>query len=355
MQILRRLFGGVFAARSPSRGQDQRISLQPPEDGIPPTRPRPDDGWSTYFDLGSLGADGTYLATIRSDTPSTIGTGRISGGRHHAIAWGGNDYAILASGRVVFVGQLRGVDYGDIADSGTYVLGTGTAEGQRLHGRFVAFDPQHSVVLEDRFAAMVFNVAISPDGRHAVCQTCNGNTRGGLLSIYDIDARSRILQEETGSRWANSYTFDRETASLRLHFRDGAVEQVALDGQLRPRHILDGESTPTASSPYDDFWQAESAYQTLPETGSVEEGRLAIIESGFRRALTGDMTDRKRAEAYRRLGELALRRGDTEAAIRAWKSAIAWLPGIGVAKKLKALERDASNASSSSPSPREEE
>lgn len=348
MSFWRRLFGKVTAESAESSGasffQSTAATAQPPAQS-PPAAPRPparEVDWSGCFDLGFPGPDGTYLARARSNTPLSIGTGRISRSGRFAIAWGGDDYVLFTDARVVFGGKRRGIVDGDIDDAGRYVLGTGTAGEKRLHGKALVFNPDHTLILEDSYGAMVFNVAISPDGRYAVCQTCNGNSRGGLLSVYDLEARSRLLQEETGSHWASSYAFDCQEHVLTLRFQNAAEERIALDGRQIPRYAVPvGRSgpSPCSANPYDDFWAAEGAFLKLPDEGAVPPEVLTTIRDGFRRALTGEMTDRKRAEAYRRLGEIALRMEDPQLAIKCWKSAVAWLPGIGVAKKLKELER----------------
>ena len=308
--------------------------------------------WSHYFGEPEGDPFGSLPAYFIPGSPSFLGNGgRISPNRRFAVAWGPPGFVLFKDARICFQRPLPKIVDGDVSDTGSCVLGTASFGEMRSSGRFVAHDALGTLVVEDHFSAAVFNVAISPDARFAVCQTCNGDSRGGFLSVYDIEARTRIRQEEN-SHWASSYAFDCQEAVLTLRYRDTEDERVALDGSEIPRYRATGTG-PTEpggpADPYDEFWGAEAAFMKLPDSGAVAPEVLSAIRDGFRKALAvGQMSDRKRAEAYRRIGELALLQGDREEAIKAWKSAIAWLPGIGVAKKLKALEHEGR-----SPSPKE--
>jgi hypothetical protein len=158
------------------------------------------------------------------------GFGRLSANDEWGIAWASPDYAVLKRGNILKRTRREGVCAGDIASNGTYLIGTGHEGATRLSGKCLIYDHDHQLLIKDSFGAGVFDVGIEPEGRYAVCQTCIGNVRGGLLSLYDIGMRGRLFQIETGSRWADRYAFDVGRQTLALIFHEGSTAYLSFKG-----------------------------------------------------------------------------------------------------------------------------
>ena len=125
-------------------------------------------------------------------------------------------YVLLDNDKMILRGRMQRPNDGHVADNGTFVMNDWMF-GEGMKGTFYAIDCQGNVVTRKLFQANLYNNGISPDGRLALCQTCNSdNTDSGILSLFNLSGGKILWQKQPESGWANSYEFDLEKGLIYL-------------------------------------------------------------------------------------------------------------------------------------------
>ena len=145
-------------------------------------------------------------------------------------------WLLLDREQVCAEGRAERPNDGKVADNGTVILNDWLLAAAELSGTFLAFRADGSLILSRRFTANLFNNGLSPDGRHAVCQTCNSGTEdSSRLTIFDLCAGIELGSCVPESGWAQSYEFSDDDHTLRLGYRDGDSFAYSLQGEFIDR------------------------------------------------------------------------------------------------------------------------
>jgi hypothetical protein len=132
--------------------------------------------------------------TIHIAARDFIGMCSRSPNKRFTIAWvhGGPDqartgrYLLLDGKAIVAEGNMPRPNDGKVADNGVFLLNDWRSL-ETLSGKVWAFAPDGRALMSRSFAANLYDNALSPDGRHAVCQTANApGDDGNLLTLFDF-------------------------------------------------------------------------------------------------------------------------------------------------------------------------
>jgi hypothetical protein len=166
------------------------------EEAAPPASDA-DDGLSFGKDFITIPSHDFYGFSSRSPN-----------GRY-AIAWldGGPDqsrrgrWLFLDGEKVVAQGKMARPNDGKIADNGVFILNDCGAI-ETLSGTLKAFGPDGKSIFSRKFKANLFNNGLSPDGRWAVCQTCNSDDDdAGKLFLFDLGQGAELCSWAPESGW----------------------------------------------------------------------------------------------------------------------------------------------------------
>ncbi|MCK1504566.1 tetratricopeptide repeat protein [Bradyrhizobium sp. 18] len=189
--------------------------------------------------------DGDFVfdKTIDIAARNFIGMCSRSPNNRFTIAWvdGGPDqartgrYLLLDGKAIVAEGTMPRPNDGKVADNGAFLLND-WGSPEILSGTLSAFAPDGRVLFTRRFAANLYDNALSPDGRYAVCQTANApGEDGNRLTLFDLEAGREIVAFQPESGWAKSYEFYPEARRLRFLYHDGGAFDYGFDGTFIDR------------------------------------------------------------------------------------------------------------------------
>lgn len=240
-------------------------------------------------------------------------------------------WSLLRDDRLAISGKAERPQDGKVADNGTFII-SDWMFGEGLQGTFLAFGPDGRLRVAQRIAANLISNSLSPDGRHAICQTANapGSPDSCHYILFDLDSGQEKARWEAETGWAEDYTWDCAGQQLFLHMRDG--EKVAYD---YTGTMVDREGWQRRRIAAGDL-QVIRAITTA--SGNIdEELRHAIMAGLATAARDGDIWSQ--ALAFRHLGEMHESAGELEKAISAYDDALAIDPRIGVARKVEQLRK----------------
>ncbi len=170
--------------------------------------------------IGSLDFRGTYTESPNGNylIAWADNHGRHGGFRHE----GHGKYALIRGDQVLVAGDsLERPQNGKVASDGTFILSDaffGVSSASRLH----AFSPEGVEILRLDFQAKVYDVALSPDGSHAVVQLCGSPMEDANHLVLVNVADRRLAWKTPNTAWAESYEFDDKRQLLRLHYAERA-------------------------------------------------------------------------------------------------------------------------------------
>ena len=242
----------------------------------------------------------------------------------------GGRYVLLDDARIVTDQPMVRPQHGKVADNGTCILNDWEGS-DTLSGTFRAFAADGGEIVSCRYSANLLNNGLSPDGRLAVCQTCNapGSPDSSVLCVFDLVEGGEIARWQPESGWANDYEFpggDR----VRMIRHAGVPLDYGLDGEFLDRRVWYADEVARGTN----HVIASALKHGEPVTGLA----LDDLRAGATVAIANPDT-RFLASSLRLLGEIEELGGDEAAALRAFREALAINPKIGVAKKASALSR----------------
>jgi len=243
-------------------------------------------------------------------------------------------HVLTDAGMVILSGRVTEIEHAAVADDGSFVLACpnpGGGLGCTVH----AFRRDGAQVIMRRLPALPHKVAISSDGRFALCQLyhCDDDNNSGRAVLFDMESGDVMWKREPPAGWAEHYQIDSERGEVVLRYDNGLLHRYSLDGRF-----LDAES-----------WRVERINylygdQLLDEIGK-RRGRLAQTDTADREVLIRALqqgvqrthSDHMKAKLLRQVGELRLECGDKTGAIEAFSAAVVKDPKVGVKKLLDGL------------------
>lgn len=245
----------------------------------------------------------------------------------------GGRYLLIDGDVVAAEGSMERPQDGKVADDGTFILNDWGASDE-LCGMFHAFRADGSAILSRSYQANLLNNGLAPDGRLAVCQTCNapGSPDSSILTVFDLFDAVELSSWTAESGWANGYEFPEGGERVRMLRHDRPPLDYSLSGEFLDRR----------------FWLRDEVERgtfhvirkALAE-GEADTGvSIEVLRQGARKAASeGD--ERFRADAWRLLGEIEDWGGNMSAALEAYERALSLNPKVGVAKRAASLRKQA--------------
>lgn len=227
-----------------------------------------------------------------------------------------------------------------VSDIGVFLVNDANFGGQ-LSADVQAFDPNGRRLFDRRYAANVYNMAISRCGRYCVVQTCNAsNDDGNLLEVLDLRVGTAVFSRSPASGWADQYAFtiddEGELRRLTVIHKDIGRFNYSSTGDF-----LDKETHQKArlqnGSPEMRIYSAKGARKADPENRELAQTLVDSLDAAINE-LDENRTDYL-AMGLRTKGEALELLGRPSEAINAYESAIAINPKIGVAKRVASLKK----------------
>jgi tetratricopeptide (TPR) repeat protein len=208
-------------------------------------------------------------------------------------------------------------------------------------GKFYVFAPDGTIMVERRFAANIFNSAISENGIFAVCQMCSAkNDDGETLTMFDITRRKELFSIYPTTGRADDYEFDEEQRQLVVIHKGIGKFRYNADGEF-----LDREQFEDGSLASLDLTAILSTVRQKLQAEDLTSAALEKMLSAVLRAQTllGHNPNGWDAIAFKLEGNISERLGRLSDAINAYENALSINPKIGVARRLSALKKRSYN------------
>ena len=318
--LIQRLFSGPAAVRqSPNAGETLPLEIKNYNHGLVRI-PALD-----YFGPHAASPDGAFhLIWLDRNPEGTVGGHRYEG---H-----GSWKLLRSDGSELAAGRLERPQDGRVANNGRFIL-CDWMFGDGLNGRFLAFAPDGTPIIEREFSANIASSGLSDDGRIAICQTANAprSSDSCRYFIFDLDSGAEIASWPLETAWADTYQFDLANRQVALIAGQQELASYAFDGTMvdRPawerRNIARGDLAVIQSV-------IEAAADTSPPPLYAE--LMAGLD-----AAAADGQGWQLAKVFRLRGELYEQAGQTEAAIEAYDKALGIDPQVGVSRRLAKLRQ----------------
>ena len=240
-------------------------------------------------------------------------------------------YLLIDGDAVIVDERMERPQHGKVADDGTFILND-WGDSDALSGTFHAYRGVGSPIVSRLYSANLLNNGLSPDGRLAVCQTCNApaSPDSSILTVFDL-AGGTVLATWTGeSGWANGYEFPEGGDRVRMVRGERPSLDYSLAGEFLDRRLWLKDEVRRGT--------LHVIRKALGEGEATTGVSSDDLRSGVRRALA-DGDARFEAEAWRLLGEIEESAGNASAALKAYGRALAANPRVGIAKRAAALRK----------------
>jgi hypothetical protein len=238
---------------------------------------------------------------------------------------------------ILLRGHLERPNDGSVADSGVFCLEDWHFTGD-LSGTFCVFAPSGKKLIQRRFDANLFNCAISPDGRYAVCQTAENRKSedGNRLTFFDVEHGAELYNLHPTTGWAKAYAFDENTGAL----------TVVIEGLGRFRYdttgtFIDAANFDLACLRCGQFERVLTAAEEMLRRPSLDAQLVhSILASAKGLCATSSAVEGNRmAAAWKIQGRVHEFLGDDVNALAAFDAALKIDPNIGVKRKADALRK----------------
>ncbi|MCF8011244.1 MAG: tetratricopeptide repeat protein [Clostridiales bacterium] len=252
---------------------------------------------------------------------------------------GNGPFLLLEKGKIRYQSEVQRPNDGKVSNIGTFIFNDWLF-GNKLSGKFYAFDKDGNVLIEHLFKANLFNNGISEDGQFAVCQTANASNKdGSKLFLFDLKRQTLISTFDPISGRANDYDFDTDNEEvLYLVYADNYKYRYSFTGEFLDYDNWNNEKIERVISGYDLFYIAEEKFNNL-NSNSTSKDYDEILDI-FNQSLTYQITKNTEALAYRRIGEIYNLNNDIENAINNLEKAIELNPKVGAKRLLQKLKQD---------------
>lgn len=251
------------------------------------------------------------------------------------------DVVVLARGSLERPGE------GAVANTGRFVIADGHA-GDGLVSTFLAYEPDGTLLLSERFGANAGHLTISGDGRHAVVETMHNPadpTRSNRLIAYDLDRRTKLwdIPRRTNVRQVGIDTYH---GAVVCRTRAGRLATVQLltgeaDENWDPIGTADNllvEKVPdqVVGDPFDEMEVLEAGVRW--KLATVSEARaLRMLARSERLVPAFFGYPRRQARCLYLQGKILEHLGRPDEAGRAYLCGLDLNPGLGVRRRLAAL------------------
>lgn len=117
-------------------------------------------------------------------------------------------YILFDKKEIILIDDLESPEYGKVSNNGIFVFND-SMFSDVPQSFFYAIDRQGNTLIKHRFSANIFNNGLSPEGRFAVCQTCNTNNEdGNILWFFDLYKGNLLWKNTPEGGRASFYEFD---------------------------------------------------------------------------------------------------------------------------------------------------
>lgn len=291
-----------------------------------------------FLDVDSIGFSGRF--TTSQDRRYTIAwcDADKASGQGGFREKGEGRYVLLDDDKVILRGRMQRPNDGHVANNGTFVL-CDWMFGEGMRGTFYAIDRQGRVLMKKLFRANLYNNGISPDGRFALCQTCNSdNTDSNILSLFDLRDDTILWQKQPESGWADAYEFNLEKGFILLVYRNLGRFAYDILGEFLDEERWRTERIKGANG-FELSAIAGERFQSLDKDLDANTGAeiLSLLEKALQRGLNDH--PKEQAKVYRTMGEVFEALGRSRKASEHYERALRLNPKVGVRRKLEALKR----------------
>jgi tetratricopeptide (TPR) repeat protein len=280
-----------------------------------------------YFGQYARSPNGHFIVTW-SDLDDSRGVG---GARNKGLG----SYLLLNDSKLLVAGKMERPNDGKVADTGIFVLNDWMFS-ENLNGTFYVISLSGAVLLKKKFKANLLNNGISPDGRIAVCQTCNSDYEAdsSILTVFDIERKAVLNQFVPLTGWAKEYKFDLKNNLIFLVYANGKSYRYKFDGTC-----IDVAQWEKDRELYGSAYDLISIAKTrLENLQSAKPAQYSEIINLLKRALDKDGSDNTKALIHRLLGETYYQCGEKGLAMDHLGNALRLNPKIGVKKMYQSLK-----------------
>lgn len=290
-----------------------------------------------FLAVDSLGFFGPYATSENKRYTLTWSDADPSGSHGGYRRSGEGRFILFENDQIILQGRMQRPNDGHVANTGTFILND-WGFGDGLKGTFFAMDKHGKVLVQKKFRANLYNNGISTEGKLAVCQTCNSeNADSSLLSLFDLTSGQLLWSKHPESGWANSYGFDTTKQLLYLSYNEkgkfaydffGGFPDAEKWHTERLRHAQGAEL----------LLIAREHFKSIDINKDTSGEVLSLLE----RALNTGLDDypNEKALAYRTIGEVFEKLGDTAKAVYNYERAIELNQKVGIKRRLDALKKE---------------
>lgn len=126
---------------------------------------------------------------------------------------------------------------GSISDTGIFLIEDWSDE--HISGRYElkssvhVFSQDGKKLITRIFSANLFNSKISPNGKFAICQTCNSPSEdGNKLTLLDIENKKELFSIDSEIGWGEDYKFDEGNRELIIEIKNVGWFRYGFDGKF---------------------------------------------------------------------------------------------------------------------------
>lgn len=284
----------------------------------------------THGSIIELPGAGTFAAFSRSPSGEWI------------VAWNASsegEYVLYNASKneVAASGQMKRPDQGCVADDGVFSI-VEQGDMNALSGDFHLFSSTGAPVLTRSVTAIIYNSALSQNGKLAVFQTTNSQTSDGFrLFGFDAESGVELFSVTPPTGLASGYEFNEIERLFLVNTHTTGTFRYDCSGAF-----LDAEAYQKARFYSDNFAESIMAAQDSLKGGGVapEFAREVIgVMNQALKNMEGEWNGNWDAIAHRVIGECHEILEDLPAALSAYKTAITLDPKIGVKRKITQLEK----------------
>jgi hypothetical protein len=239
-------------------------------------------------------------------------------------------YILIEDGVINAVGRLNYPNDGKVANNGTFIISDWMPYEYRAYlkrgGIIWVLNRQGQVILRHRITLFIDSIAISENGKLAVCSSSGIP----LIQVFDLESK-RLINEFSPEVYYSSIEIDESTKTICLVDDNGKKIMFTLAGE-----VIDKEAYHNVLN------ENVSGYQLIDDVANAllndDKVDYQNLETLLRKALEKGVSTYTQGVAYRLLGEIAEAKGNVAQAIDMYTTALQYAPKLPIRKKLKALK-----------------
>jgi len=247
-------------------------------------------------------------------------------------------YLLFENRKLIAEGRMARPNDGKVADNGTFILNDWEF-GNALSGTFFAFNKEGRLLIQREFTANLYNNGLSPDGRFAVCQTCNSDTEdSSLLTIFDLSQRAVVASWEPEAGWADKYDFAPDGKIIKLKYGNTGSFRYSVTGEFLDRKRF--QEIQLTQGTYDSILNTVNGFlrsRDTPPTPELNAELLQAIDRVF--PTVPPLNFEYKSLALKLKGICLENQGSLQEALDCYDKALTVNPKVGVKQRANKIRK----------------